>query len=723
MGTRLSCAHNSKRLRPCLLLVLNMAAQLQYVFRYDNFHIDKKQPLGQGSYGAVYKAKCDQLPCAAKILHPIIQDPRDAGAFKIRQRFEQECAFLGRIRHPHIVQYLGTTVDPESGHLVLLMELLDESLRKMLERSREMLNFHVQVDICHDISLAVAYLHSNDIIHRDLSSNNVLIIAGRRAKVTDFGMSKLVGGASNTTPLTACPGTQLYMPPETLRDPPMYTKKLDCFSEGVLMIQVCTRLSPEPGPRTRLTPDPTHTSPNGTIEIPVRETERRRNHIDLIDLTHPLLPIAVECLNYEEDRPSAEWICESLATIKGWADYGNSVLQSEEADSDVAGLRKQVKELQVTKEKNSNHIKKQMKQLQEKDQQLTLLQQQNTQLKRESEAKSAPQKRPLHQYHTLDATPRGNSLPQHLRTQVPQSIKMKLKWGNGLNVPLDMKRGAAVVDGEVAYFVDMTKKCVCSYDSSAQKWATLPECPYFGSSLAIVNGLLTAIGGTRNYKPTSKLFSFITEKNAKLEEGTKKWEERFPAMPTARYYAMAVSTGKHLVVAGGEKAQDKHLDTVEILNSDTLIWSTAASLLHPFSKASAAIYGDHLYMLGGEDNSRKTRSVLTCSLTDLLHVQLKKPTPVWHQIADTPAFYSTCAAVGGELLAVGGQDADLDKDTTAIYQYNLMTDSWHLISHMPTPRSRCLVASFSAGELMAVGGSLSCIQMIEMNIVEIATIA
>ena len=219
-----------------------MSAQVRagQLFRYRSFHINKSQPLGHGSYGAVYKAKCDQLTCAAKVLHPTILDPLDPGAGKIMDRFSQECAFLESIRHPNIVQYLGMTRDPESGLPVLLMELLDESLTKMLEHSPTALPYFVEVDICHDIALAVAYLHSNDIIHRDLSSNNVLIVAKRRAKVTDFGMSRISGAAPTMTPLTMCPGTLAYMSPEALKEPPTYTKKLDCFSEGVMMIQVCT---------------------------------------------------------------------------------------------------------------------------------------------------------------------------------------------------------------------------------------------------------------------------------------------------------------------------------------------------------------------------------------------------------------------------------------------------------------------------------------------------
>ena len=242
------------------------------------------------------------------------------------ERFQQECGFLESIRHPNIVQYLGMTRDPESRLPVLLMELLDESLTKVLERSQQSLAYCVQVDICHDIALAVAYLHSNDIIHRDLSSNNVLMIVGRRAKVTDFGMSKLAGAAPSMTPLTMCPGTQAYMPPEALREPPRYTKKLDCFSEGVIMIQVCIRLWPEPGPRTQLIQDSRY--PTGTIEVPVPEVERRKNHIDKINPTHILLPIAVDCLHYQEnDRPSSEELCQRLAGLKESREYRESVQQ------------------------------------------------------------------------------------------------------------------------------------------------------------------------------------------------------------------------------------------------------------------------------------------------------------------------------------------------------------------------------------------------------------
>ena len=154
--------------------------------------------LGIGSYGAVCKAKCDDLLCAAKILHPTLFDPTAQLQVSPEQqhrlpikRFEQECEFLSTIRHPNTVQYLCMHQDPDTGLPVLLMELMDESLTLFLESSPQPIAYHIQANICHDITLALSFLHSNGIVHRDLSSNNVLLHGNILAKVTDFGMVKL----------------------------------------------------------------------------------------------------------------------------------------------------------------------------------------------------------------------------------------------------------------------------------------------------------------------------------------------------------------------------------------------------------------------------------------------------------------------------------------------------------------------------------------------------
>ena len=199
----------------------------------------------------------------------------------------------------------------------------------------------------------MSYLHANNIIHRDLSSNNVLIMAKRRAKVTDFGMSRLTNTTLTLTPSTMCPGTLAFMPPEALEETPRYTNKLDCFSEGVLLIQVVTRLWPDPGPRTRTVYD--SRSPTGMIHIPVLEHDRRKNHIDMIDHSHPFLPLAIDCLQYQEkERPSSAEVCQKLGSLKESEEYRESLQQMntkvEYNGGDVDMIRSEIN--QTAKETN-----------------------------------------------------------------------------------------------------------------------------------------------------------------------------------------------------------------------------------------------------------------------------------------------------------------------------------------------------------------------------------
>lgn len=292
-------------------------------FRYHDVTLYRQETLGSGSYGIVCKAKCDQLICAAKIMHTALFRFGDPSTNTLLTKFKQECSLLNAAKHPNIVQYIHTYQDPESGLPILLMELCDESLTKFLERSENQLPHYLELDFSTDIALALCYLHANGVIHRDLTSNNVLLIGGCRAKVTDFGMSKLVSVNPRMTPLSVCPGNMLYMSPEAIQQPPRYSNKLDCFSWGVLAIQIMTRLFPDPGPQFN-----TVEEANGRIvhEV-IPEVKRRESHINLVSSDHPLLPLARKCLSYnEKDRPSALQLCELLGELKQLQHY----LQSKE---------------------------------------------------------------------------------------------------------------------------------------------------------------------------------------------------------------------------------------------------------------------------------------------------------------------------------------------------------------------------------------------------------
>ena len=675
---------------------------------------------------------CDDLPCAAKILHPTLFETNDPGARRIIEQFEQECNFLSGIRHPHIVQYLGLSRDPDTRLPVLLMELMDESLTQFLERSQEPLSYHTQVDLCYDVALALAYLHSNGIIHRDLSSNNVLMIAGSRAKVTDFGMSKVFDMSRTTiTPKTMCPGTLAYMSPEAFDDPPVYTKKLDSFSFGVLDIQIVTRQFPDPGPRVKKIQDPRDT--RRRLHEVVPETERRKPHIDLIDSTHPLLPIAIDCLSYiEDDRPSAQEVCHCLAALKEAPQYGDSVQQAQErsrpAEDTLADRERQIRELQQEKMKWSEQFCDLQQQIQEKDAAIHQLQEKSGGSVHKPQEKSRPaedtarerQIRELQQ-EKVKCNEQVRDLQEQLQVSKVQiqekdaaihqlqeenrilkrTGKVSFTWKTCGVAPRKMKRGSATVHGSMAYFGPAGSRQVFAYNSDTEEWSALPECPRTNFTLAVVNDLITAVGGS-NFFVSNTLFSLVED------GGRRNWMKHFPPMPTKRHSTAVVCSGKALIVAGGE-GYVFTLTTVELMDTDTLQWSTARSLPCPLSGASATICGDRVYLVGGQDgNGTSTHSILTSSLTALLRSQTNS---VWHSIADLPVSQSTCVTLNEWLLAVGGV---VQKDveflytrltySNPIYLYNPVTDFWEITSRFTRARCGCLAVVLPGNKLMVMGG-------------------
>ena len=350
--------------------------------------------------------------------------------------------------------------------------------------------------------------------------------------MTDFGMAKLVDSAPSLTPLTMCPGTLAYMPPEALREPPRYTKKLDCFSEGVIMIQVCTRLWPEPGPRTQIVED--SRSPMGVMEMPVSDMERRQNHIDLIDPHHALLIIAKDCLHFQEkDRPSSEELCQRLADLKKSREYTECVnipsdeqvvmlkqqlqeknrmlsekenelllksIEIQDKDSDLQQVQRRLGEEISSRERQLRQLSQQ---LEEQEQVTAEIQQTNHSLQRQVEqlqqqlsqqSLKTPQPPPPSQ-----AQVRGRQLQEReSRKQLPvqpplhvdhkphpeQVSKVTLNWRDGGEVPFEMSRGAAVVDGNVAYFMNCGGE-MCSYDCTTKSWSVCQRYPYQYGSLAI----------------------------------------------------------------------------------------------------------------------------------------------------------------------------------------------------------------------------------------------
>ena len=235
------------------------------------------------------------------------------------------------------------------------------------------------------------------------------------------------------------------------------------------------------------------------------------------------------------------------------------------------------------------------------------------------------------------------------------------------------------------------------------------------STITVIHGLPTTIGGYGDLKNTNKLFSLTGEGS------DRRWTERFPPMPTKRYAVSALCTGIALIVAGGfgRGDKDQNLKTVEVLNTEIQQWHTAPDLPQPLAQSSLILCGDLVYLLGGVNkDDAATNSVYSCSLSSLLLSTGSKSLggrlvstltrsskgSTWNRVADLPVTFSTAVTLHGRLLAIGGWDSTEDKPSTAVHMYQPTTNSWELISHMTTPRVACLAAVLPDNQLMVVGG-------------------
>ena len=179
------------------------------------------------------------------------------------------------------------------------------------------------------------------------------MIAGTRAKITDFGMSKLAIVNPRMTALTLCPGNVLYMSPEALDEAKTYTAKLDIFSFSVLVIQILTRQFPNPTDRFRLVYSSEF---DEEVRRVVPETERRETHLKLIPDTHSLKPLALQCLKKKEnERPSALQLSERLSELKQSSQYTESMHQTQ-SSSDIQQLQQQLRGQRILTETKTREV-------------------------------------------------------------------------------------------------------------------------------------------------------------------------------------------------------------------------------------------------------------------------------------------------------------------------------------------------------------------------------
>ena len=266
---------------------------------------DTGRDVGEGSYAVVKKLEFRGLKCVGKKIHDnLFNLATRSEKAALLERFAGECELLASLRHPCIVQFLGVWSEQGSLIPVLIMEFLRYTLSECLKRYG-ILQKEISYGILRDVALGLRYLHEHSppIIHRDLSANNVLLTSSMNAKISDLGMAKILNltyAPMSQMTQTKAPGTPCYMPPEALVSKPKYTRKIDIFSYGVLVIHTLCGRWPFPGEAFHQDPQ------NPKAAIPTSEVERRREYLQEIGNEHPMMGLIHQCLeNIPDQRPEA----------------------------------------------------------------------------------------------------------------------------------------------------------------------------------------------------------------------------------------------------------------------------------------------------------------------------------------------------------------------------------------------------------------------------------
>ncbi|KAI9088288.1 hypothetical protein K1719_030009 [Acacia pycnantha] len=191
----------------------------------------QKNFLSEGRYGAVYKAELCGITIAVKNLKNTI--------FQGEREFKSEIQLLLRARHENVVMLLGSF--SEGKHRLLVYEYVcNGSLDHHLsQHSRIPLTWEEKIKVAIGVSKGLQYLHENNIVHRDVRPNNILLTHDRQTLLGDFGLA----GDQHQDAIhsTEANGTYGYLAPEYIyAEYGKVSAKIDVYSFGVVLLELIT---------------------------------------------------------------------------------------------------------------------------------------------------------------------------------------------------------------------------------------------------------------------------------------------------------------------------------------------------------------------------------------------------------------------------------------------------------------------------------------------------
>ncbi|KAJ2446059.1 kinase that interacts with cdc31p, partial [Coemansia sp. RSA 2424] len=194
---------------------------------------EKEELVGRGAYGVVYRGRDTETGrvVAIKILNLDNEDD-----FSDMQR---EINLLSQLRSPHIAQYYGSFV--ESSRMWIIMEYASGgSIHKLMQAGP--IEEKYTSSIMYGVLLALEYLHTSGIMHRDIKAANILVTDEGIVQLCDFGVARQVMQASAKS--YSFVGTPYWMAPEVIQKGQVYDFKADIWSLGITAYEIATGVPP-----------------------------------------------------------------------------------------------------------------------------------------------------------------------------------------------------------------------------------------------------------------------------------------------------------------------------------------------------------------------------------------------------------------------------------------------------------------------------------------------
>ncbi|KAK9994969.1 hypothetical protein SO802_024672 [Lithocarpus litseifolius] len=271
----------------------------------ENF--DDKYCIGVGGTAKVYKV---EIPGAQVFAVKKLRSTVEGIETENIKSFTNEVAALTKIRHRNIVKLFGFCFQEE--HSFLVYEFMERgSLADMLcsEEGAKELDWATRVQVVKGVAYALSYMHCDcvpPIIHRDISSKNILLSSDLEAYVSDFGIAKIL--KPNSSNWTTIAGTYGYLAPE-LTYTMAVTEKCDIYSFGVLVLEVL--MGKHPGELI------TNLHYSTSTSIPLKDVLDDRlsppTSQKIVDELALMQSLSLSCLSAApQSRPTMRSVCRQL---------------------------------------------------------------------------------------------------------------------------------------------------------------------------------------------------------------------------------------------------------------------------------------------------------------------------------------------------------------------------------------------------------------------------